>query len=313
MVCALCAGDAGSNLLANPGFEEISGEKPARWELFVAPLEGASGRLDNAAFAGRYSVMLHTPTPYAKDPANNWSQNVIGEFGGKAMHVGGYVKTTEATEAAIWLQCWRKKPWGVTASISTSANAPMYGNRDWEYVEATLDVPGDTDFLTVRCVLKGTGTAWFDDIELDSKDSEKKAEKPAKPSVEQKPTPTPPPPRAKAPEAEPEESPFPLTKMAPPGQESPKSTYAPASDLARMDLLEAEVKQLRTANDTLAETLKQVRQANAELLEQTAMLRSEVSSLQPQAERENTPAPGAPKMGQAPPLVPHGVDWRTLR
>ena len=103
---------AGDNLLANPGFEKLSVDQPVRWNLFVQPQEGAFGRIDDTAHSGKYAVQLHIPTPYPRDPANNWSQNILGEFGGQRLRLSGYLKTADATEAALWLQCWRKRPLG---------------------------------------------------------------------------------------------------------------------------------------------------------------------------------------------------------
>ena len=139
---------------------------PARWDLYVKPLEGASGRLVPEAHGGKYSVQLQITLPYEKDPANNWSQNVVGEFGGKRMRLQGFVKVQEAQDAAIWAQCWRKSPWGVVSVASTGTRAPVYGTKDWDEAFVEFDVPRNADFITVRCVLKGSGTAWFDDISL---------------------------------------------------------------------------------------------------------------------------------------------------
>jgi hypothetical protein len=112
------------------------------------------------------SVFLHTPTPYDRDPVNNWSQNIIAEIAGQTLHLSGYIKVQEAKEGALWVQCWRRQPWGVLKAITTSTDAPIYGTKEWEQVEITLEVPQGTDFITVRCVLLGTGAAWFDDISI---------------------------------------------------------------------------------------------------------------------------------------------------
>ena len=154
------------NLIANPGFEDLSGAAPARWDVYVKPMEGASGRLVPEAHGGKYAVQLQITTAYEQDPANNWSQNVIGEFANKKMRLSGFVKVEDAQDAAIWAQCWRKAPWGVVSVASTGTRAPVYGTKDWDEVFVEFDVPAHTDFITVRCVLKGSGTAWFDDLSL---------------------------------------------------------------------------------------------------------------------------------------------------
>ncbi|MCH7908751.1 MAG: hypothetical protein IIB38_03945, partial [Candidatus Hydrogenedentes bacterium] len=42
----------------------------------------------------------------------------------------------------------------------------LSGTQDWTHVELDAEVPAGTDFIVVRCVLKGSGTAWFDAISV---------------------------------------------------------------------------------------------------------------------------------------------------
>ena len=161
------------NLLVNPGFESRDSEgMPRPWSLFIMPKKGAAGRLDSAAMHGESSVMLHTSKAYETEPANNWSQVIITDASSKDMRLTGYIRTENATEAALWLQCFSKSPARVIAAQTTSLRTPVQGTNDWTPVEIKLKAPRDTDFLVVRCVLKGKGTAWFDSIELRFDDEE---------------------------------------------------------------------------------------------------------------------------------------------
>lgn len=293
----LASSAAGGNLLANPGFEELSGEEPARWNCYVAPMEGAFGRLDDTAHEGKYAVMLHIPTPYEKDPANNWSQNVIGDFAKKKLRLSAFIKTKDASEAAVWVQCWRKDPWGVLLAMSTSQDAPVYGTHDWERVEMSIDAPENTDFLTVRCVLKGTGTAWFDDIRIEQLEEAKKEEKipPAPEHAKSAPasvTPKEPPAPAKAP--------------------AESKTAAPCDD-RRVKEMESELSQLRESNKDLKDTLGHIRTTNKELVRELSALQGQLKDLQQQL--RTTPQPPESKaeasIGEGPrtpPLVPHGTN-----
>jgi hypothetical protein len=156
--------------LVNPSFEDVdAGGEPQRWDRFVMPMDGAFARLDSGAAEGDYCAMIHIPTEYAKEPVNNWSQNIIHELGGKEIYVSGSIKTREATEAAFLLQCWHRNPNRLLAAVTTSTEYPTYGTKDWSRVEANLTVPAGTDFLVVRCLLKGRGTAWFDDVRVDDR------------------------------------------------------------------------------------------------------------------------------------------------
>lgn len=159
--------DPGANLLANADFEEADLEgNPIRWSLFLVPSEGVRAGLDDGGLDGSRSAKIHISSPYDEDPATNWSQVVVREVGGKRLRVSGQVRVDDASEAAIWLQCFSRNPMRVVAAGTSSTEWPVYGNRDWSEVTVELEAPVETDFLVVRCVLLGSGTAWFDGVEL---------------------------------------------------------------------------------------------------------------------------------------------------
>ena len=290
------------NLLANPGFEDLQGEMPARWELFVERQEGAFGRLSDHAFEGQYSVMLHIPLPYAREPANNWSQNVILELGGKRLQASASIKVKDATEAALWVQCWRRRPFHLLHTANTGLKQPVYGTRDWERVEVIFDVPRDTDFLTVRCVLQGTGTAWFDGIEvIEAASPEAPAETPAKTAPEEKLKPA----RPATPVASSPLVPAPAPTVRP--QET-TSREALETTSTSVSTIEREVAVLRESNRELTDTLRSIELNNAALLDEMLLLRQQLQELQAQL------SPAAPEEEEkVPPLVPHGADWRSYR
>ena len=110
--------------------------------------------------------MLYTPEPYPTEPANNWSQVIITDAASKELHLRGFIRTEEATEAALWLQCFSRNPARVVAAQTSSLELPVRGTTGWTEVRLAITAPQQTDFLVVRCVLTGTGKAWFDAIEL---------------------------------------------------------------------------------------------------------------------------------------------------
>ena len=135
-------------LLANPGFEKVDGDTPARWHVFVKPMAGAYGRLDDRKpFEGRLCAKLHVPEAYENEPYNNWSQNVLADLGGKQLALDARIRTDDATEAAIWVQCYRKKPFALLHLATTSTDSPMYGPRDWTPVHMGIHVPAGTDLV----------------------------------------------------------------------------------------------------------------------------------------------------------------------
>ncbi len=175
-LCILLLSSCGvqaENILANPGFDIIDASGfPKGWDVFVMPMDGAKGQLDAERHDGEYAAMLYNPEPYPKEPINNWSQIVYDDLAGKELWVTGTIRVEEATEAAIWLQCFTKNPLRVVASSSTTSDYPIYGTQGWTTVHTSLKIPANTDFIVVRCILIGTGRAWFDSLLLSTDKSE---------------------------------------------------------------------------------------------------------------------------------------------
>lgn len=262
---------ASENLLANPGFEETNIDLPKRWDLYLLPQHGATGKLDNTAYAGKFSVFLNTPTPYEKEPVNNWSQNIIADLAGKTLLLSGYIKVEDAKEAAIWVQCWQKRPWGVRKFITTSTDAPLYGTKDWELVEATFQVPKGTDFITVRCVLLGTGAAWFDDISITIKKSTQSKKIKKEENAEKD--------NAK----EPKENSDATT------QDNPKpTTPIPTAQQDEINKVQSELAQFRKANLSLAEGVQGIQTSNKELLLEILRLQIQLEELRKQVTQNAT-------------------------
>lgn len=294
VLMAGCWGAGAQNLLANPGFEDRSADLPARWDRFVQPKPGAVAELTDVAHGGSYAVWLHTPDPYEKEPVNNWSQNIIADLGGKTLKVSGYIRVEEAKEAAIWLQMWRKRPWGVLGAESTSTDMPVYGTEAWQEVSMTVEVPTGTDFVTVRCVLLGTGSAWFDELSVVLVEGEVPAEG-AAPASEQ---------IATARESEVSDGGEPVGP-APPSEDG--AAAAPKGDpevvMPMVNALEAEVRRLREANVILTDTLQQIQDVNQELLQEMLSIQGELRDLRAEKEAAEAP-PLDPARPRVPPLVP---------
>lgn len=289
-LCWAALAAAGDNLLANPGFESVARDVPDQWSVYVMPHEGAFARADRGARTGDFAALLHTPIPYAQDPANNWSQNIAGDFGGKTLHASAWVRTESAGGAAIWVQCWRRDPLRLLHTASSSTRDPVRGTQDWREISMPVEVPAGTAFLTFRCVIQGSGSAWFDDARLVAAAQAPPGERP---------------PAAAAP----------ADKTDPPPAPRP-ATDATREAMAALDAMELQLDSLRDANILLGEALDQVRAENRALLDEIMALRARLDEALPGGESGDVEAadapPGEPKARRAPPLVPHGVDWRTL-
>lgn len=326
-------------MLANGGFEQLQGERPVRWDIFIAPYPQASvapalptARISREAQAGDYCAVLETPLQYPNEPYNNWSQNIIGRYGGQRLRVSGWIKTENADGAAIWVQCWRRDPLRVAHVANTGDTVPIYGTTDWQQVSLEFDVPEQTSFLTLRCVLKGGGKAWFDEVILEpAPEPEPEPEAIATP---EKPTPpTPPVADADATDAaepaSPKAEPAVAAEVEAPATmvESPDPEFSAAEDTGAAEeaaaepstaeapvappdtaAIEAEIARLREANAALNGALGAVQSDNRELLKQLATLQEQLVALQ-----EALKPAGAARSGQEqpptsasapPPLVP---------
>ena len=249
--CALAGAE--TNFVQNSDIAEADNGEPDHWRLFVMPMDGAYGGVDNeVAHAGERSLTLYNPRRYEEEPANNWSQNILEDLAGETLHLSGYIRTEDATEAAIWVQCIRNRPWGVLRTISTSDRRMVRGTRDWTNVEATFEVPSDTDFIVVRCVLKGEGRAWFDNIQL----------RPAAADEE-------PPEEEDAGEPEPQRQVRTAPGIPPPRDET---TVETGMDQAMLNAL-------LEANQALLETYRELRSANELLYERLSDLEGELRGL----------------------------------
>jgi len=276
MLVTSCLAFAQAGPLSNTGFEDMHDSMPADWKVFVAPQPGATGELDSDhSFEGRNSIRLHIPTPYSVEPANNWSQPLPIESTGVRVRISAHIKTQDATEAAIWLQCFKRDPWMVLKQVTSSTDSPVYGTMNWTPVEFETLIPRGTDYAMIRCVLKGHGTAWFDNVTVDmANSSPKKSATPANAAPRETPI---------------EATPPALESISPP---KPKPIAAPPPQARLSQPAQVANDKLRESNDALADQLLQLQ---AEIAELRAVLTHPVS--------DRGPAP------LAPPLVPHGYHW----
>ncbi len=307
LIIGVCfAGGAWSeNLLKNPGFEVHINEEPQHWVPFVQPKEGAVGKLSTQAQQGDYAVMLHTPTDYEKEPVNNWSQNLLQPLSGKVLHVSAWIRTEEATEAAVWIQCWRKNPWGVLKYMSSSETVPRFGTQDWDEVAFTVTVPKETDFITLRCVLLGTGTAWFDDLSVttegstEKKGGKKKDRDPAEKDSRKKEDSA----QRNLSTTEPAE--VPTTKLQIEVAPAPGTTPVNASLEALIQSMQSEFMGIKISNEELMRLILRLERENINLIDEILLLREEVLELKSQVDTKTPRGVALP-----PPLVPHAIDWR---
>ncbi len=288
VIAACVAQDAGAQeLLLNPSAEFLYHDAPEHWSVYVEPMKDAEGVPDTSvACDGAYSLRLYNPMRYAVEPANNWSQNILRNLGGRTLNVRGSIKTEEAGEASLWVQCYRKNPWKVMLQVSTADTAPVRGTADWTPVELTVPVPQGTDFVVLRCVLKGMGTAWFDAL-----------------SVTAEPPKAPPAPSAAAKN---EISKSDLQAPKPPTITTPNPPEG-GDDEVKQRIYDTQ-EELRKANEALRKSNEALANQVKAMREELEKLRSDVETFNEDAQRLQSgdrPSKDSPVTPPTPPLVPH--------
>lgn len=165
------------NLIRNSGFEEEGNNSvPLYWSLFVQPQEGSFGKIDKKIFhSGKNSVYLNNTNSYSREPMNNWSQRLsISVSRKKRVHFEGWIKTENVSKSYFLIQFWKQNPAHIIDSKKTEILA---GTNNWKKMTEEIEVPEMVDFVVVRCVIEGTGSAWFDDVSLDYIDEQNEESK----------------------------------------------------------------------------------------------------------------------------------------
>ena len=281
----------GEELLRNGGFDEYQSLVPSAWSVYlhqhdVATL--ADARADaNIVYAGEASARLDNPVRYDEEPMNNWSQHVQGDVSGKRLLLRGAIKTAGDAAGSILVQCGLKRPYQVLQSYSTSTDSPVSGDRDWTPVEMTIDVPPGAEFVTVRCVMEGVGTVWFDSLSMmDEREARAMAEtaeedEPAQPEPQaatSEPT--------QQPEAEATEVAVtkPRSEPSPPARRSPRIVsapppLAPESRESSVRTKESDLEEMLRINTVLQETVDALRETNTMLMDELRSNRNEIAEL----------------------------------
>ena len=164
LLCSLPALAQTPTPAATYDFEYKSGKLPAAW--YTNSGKGYTITLDSVVHhQGRYALRMQD------------SQAKAGQFGvatlqlpaqykGKLITLKGFIKTAGVPEpgsAAIWLR--EDGPSGSVAFKNTQ-DQPMRGTTDWQQFSVTLPLEEQAEYLLFGGILAGTGTAWFDDLEL---------------------------------------------------------------------------------------------------------------------------------------------------
>ncbi|MEO6565800.1 MAG: hypothetical protein ABIO63_07175 [Casimicrobiaceae bacterium] len=85
---------------------------------------------------------------------------------GKVAKLSGWVKTIDANDNGAVLTLLATQS-GSTMAQNFMLDAPIKGTTDWKRYTITLPIPPAADRVEVGMMLRGRGTVWLDDVELE--------------------------------------------------------------------------------------------------------------------------------------------------
>lgn len=167
LVPTLALGDLGTTpqLLVNTGFEDGEGDVAAQWGLWppAGKHEGVSSLRDSGVrHTGSYSGRLRVTNP-AFDGICTWHHNAVPVQPGQCVVLKFWVRAENVVgNSGCDVQLRR----GTQEHVGGAGTPPWKGTFDWRQVVHRVVIPQGVDHICVVPYLNGTGTVWFDDIEL---------------------------------------------------------------------------------------------------------------------------------------------------
>ena len=158
--------EAGENILQNSGFETQIAEEPAYWFKAYIPADNVTIEWDNEVkYTGERSVSIQSTHIYEETVNNNWAQTINVVPIDRTVKLSGYAKTIDAESVVMVVQCWDDSS-NLEGFATTQGTYNISGTTEWTQYSTSLRVPKETESITIRLVLTGTGQVWFDDVTL---------------------------------------------------------------------------------------------------------------------------------------------------
>ncbi len=154
---------AAVNLAPNPGFEVADGGQPAFWAQRTPTDETRTLGWDSAVRRyGKRSVRILSRAPAISRWRTGHLRDLALEAGSEGV-LAGWIRTKDV-QGDAYLKLYCMKASGGIASQPQSTS--VAGTRDWTEVRLPFQVPSGTGYVMIYLELKGTGTAWYDDVVL---------------------------------------------------------------------------------------------------------------------------------------------------
>ena len=156
-------GQRGPNLVGNPGFEEIAGDRPAGWHAQASPQIVLDKQ---CVHGGQASLRLEKSTPSA---ALLVSRNVeLNQKQPAPLVVSGWSKAEKVEGKQPGYAVWVDLQYTDGSKLYGQQAAFAPGTHDWQYAELAFRVAKPVKRATICVLFRGdcAGTVWFDDVAL---------------------------------------------------------------------------------------------------------------------------------------------------
>lgn len=143
-------------------------EAPVGWIASgKAPQDYEFGLDGSERHSGTRSAMLRARHARPAGFATLMQEFVPDDYRGRRVRLAGWVKTNAVTGAChLWMRADSAGRMG--AAMDNMHDRPITGTTDWRRHEIVLDVPGEATLLAFGISLDGPGTAWLDDVTLET-------------------------------------------------------------------------------------------------------------------------------------------------
>ncbi len=148
----------------NGGVEQGAGATPTGWRNDASDSQHVASWTTEEAHSGTHSLKL-----WVADGAQpTWISTRQGDIyiqGGAEYTLRGWVKTENISDTAGWYIHVGNASDPMLLNQSATVGA---GTQDWTEVSITFTAPADADRAEIGTLLWGSGTAWFDDVSLET-------------------------------------------------------------------------------------------------------------------------------------------------
>ncbi len=152
--------------LLNGDVEQGSGDRPAGWTHDAGDEQHRATWCDGVAQSGCRSLKTVVSTG-AEHTWISTRQPGIAILGGAKYRMRAWVKADQVKGQAGWYIHVGTAKQGMLISPMLMGGGGTY---DWKQVQAEFTAPESADRASVGTVLRGTGTAWFDNVSLECQD-----------------------------------------------------------------------------------------------------------------------------------------------